>query len=103
MIIAVIVSVTTLAVVAFVIGFVCGQSAGKSQARVAAFNQCIDWAALAMKGSQTWRRLSVADALLKAGTLIGGNDVMPPAPQPRVGSRASFTCGSAALQKGNQA
>lgn len=104
MILAVILSVTTMAIVAFAVGFICGQASGRRQARIAAFYQCIDWAALAMKGSSSWRYLSVDAALLKAGALIGSADVMVPAVHPaRVHSPAPFHYESAALSKGKQA
>jgi hypothetical protein len=93
------VSVTTMAAVAFAIGYVFGQFAGRRQARIAAFNACIDWAALAMKGNPVWRRLSVADALLKAGTLIGGDDVMPAASAAPV---AALVSPPPVFTKGNQ-
>lgn len=94
-----ILSVTAFGVVMLTVGFVCGTYVGKRQARIHALNQCIDWAALAMKGNPVWRRLTVADALLKAGTLIGGNDVMPRTSQPpRVVSRAPFTYESASTK-----
>lgn len=80
MMLAAIVSVTACMVVAFVVGYFCGHPSGKREARIDAFNSCIDFAALAMKGHPSWRYLSAADALLRAATLIGGNDVMPPCP-----------------------
>lgn len=77
MMVAAVASVTMFGVVAFIVGFVFGDHSGQRRARIKAFNQCIDWAALAMKGHPSWRYLAPGDALLRAGALIGGDDVMP--------------------------
>lgn len=98
MMLAAILSVTVMAIVAFGVGYVCGQSSGRRQARIEAFNRCIDWAALAMKGNLAWRFLSVDAALLKAGALIGGADVLPIASSVR-----SLVSVPPILSKGNQA
>jgi hypothetical protein len=102
---AAVIALMFFGIVVFSLGNAIGRSQGKRLARTDAFNQCIDWAALAMKGNPHWRRLSAADALLKAGALIGGDDVMPPSSYqpPRIVSTAPFHYESAALSKGIQA
>lgn len=103
MILAALFSVLTYGVLMFGLGLAIGQSRGKRLARIDALNKCIDCAALVLKGNPMWRCLKPADALLKAGTLIGGNDVLrqinglraltPPRPNPHLPNPA-FTKGN---------
>lgn len=76
MILAALFSVLTFGALMFALGLTIGQSRGKRLARIDALNKCIDYAALVLKGNPVWRCLRPADALLKAGALIGGNDVL---------------------------
>lgn len=73
---AAIVTVTLYGVVMFTVGYACGTSRGSRLARIDAFNKCIDWAALAMKGSPAWRSLTPDQVLTKAACLIGGSDAV---------------------------
>ncbi|CAB4177456.1 hypothetical protein UFOVP998_48 [uncultured Caudovirales phage] len=94
-------AIISMELIALALGFALGRAHGARQARIRAFHQCIDWAALAMKGHPAWRSLSADRALTKAGALIGGDDVVPPAPQPTVTQIAPFHYESAAAAKGH--
>lgn len=67
------VSVTTMAVVAFGIGFACGRWAGVECARQLISDRCLEWARLALHGHREWRDLSPARVLQRVAERLGPN------------------------------
>lgn len=63
MMLAVIVSVLTLAIVAFVIGFLCGKDAGRQHQRLIDHDLCLEYARQALHGHPLWRSIAPAAAI----------------------------------------
>jgi hypothetical protein len=73
MMLAVIASVLTLAIVAFVIGYVCGKDSGRQQERHRAHDLCIEYAELALR-HPAWRLMTPAAALQRVAKLFVGSE-----------------------------
>jgi hypothetical protein len=77
--------------------FLLGHYVGGKQARIQAFMSLIDYAAFCDRGHPAWSILKPSGALLKAGALIGGDDIVT-ARRPQPVSQPSSV-----LSKGSQA
>lgn len=75
--VAVLVAILSVFGCGFISGWRIGFAAGVREMSTAVWAKCIDWAALALKGSPEWRDHRVA-TILRVGTLLAGAAVEPP-------------------------